>query len=275
MKKILCLFLALALLLSLAACGKCDHDWEKATCNAPKTCVKCGETDGKIAGHKWMDATCDVPKTCADCGKTDGTPLAHIWTDATYEAPKTCTLCGATEGESLSQTLAKELVGTWVIDVYMDQFVEGFTSNAGLPIAFTFSADGTYVQVPYEKEFSDALALLEADLCEYLVTQTYEAAAQEGYSKEQADKAFQKECGMTIREYAQTQVDEMGLDTFASAKVGGSYTVTGNQLTLDGRSTPLTLTVSLSGDTLQILDCNNESWIEVFGEYPVELQRKD
>ena len=249
MKKILSLILALAILLSLAACGKCDHDWEKATCDSPKTCVKCGQMEGEAPGHRW--------------------------TEATYESPKTCLRCGITEGTPLIPTLADELVGTWVIDVYMDQFVDGFSSDAGLPIAFTFNADGTYVQVPHEKEFEDALALLKADLCDYLIAQAYDAAAKEGYTQKQADEAFYDECGMTLRAYAEAEVEKMGLETLSSSKTTGAYTLSGDQLTLEGRNTPLTLTVSVSEDTLQILDCSNQSWIELFGDYPVRLQRAE
>lgn len=278
MKKILCLILALTLLLSLAACGKCDHSWAKATCETARTCTKCGEIDGKIAGHKWIDATCEAARTCAACGKTDGTPLAHDWVDATYDAPKTCTLCGATEGESLSQALADELVGTWVAYAYMDRAAaapEGFSNENGLPIAFIFHDDGTYEQVPYEKEFDDALTSLKADLCDYLVAQAYETAAKEGYSQKQADEAFYKDSGMTIREYAEAEVDKMGLDSLSSTKTSGTYTVRGDGLTLDNRSTPLTLTIALEDDTLQILGCNDDGWARLFGDYPIELQRKD
>lgn len=278
MKKILCLFLALTLLLSLSACGKCDHNWTKATCETARTCTKCGEIDGKIAGHKWIDATCETARTCAACGKTDGTPLAHDWVDATYDAPKTCTLCGATEGESLSQALADELVGTWVAYAYMDRAAaapEGFSNENGLPIAFIFHDDGTYEQVPYEKEFDDALTSLKADLCDYLVAQAYETAAKEGYSQKQADDAFFKDSGMTIREYAEAEVDKMGFDSLSSTKTSGTYTVRGDGLTLDNRSTPLTLTIALEDDTLQILGCNDDGWARLFGDYPIELQRKD
>lgn len=275
MKKILSLILVMTLVVCLAACGKCDHDWEKATCDAPKTCAKCGQMEGEARGHRWADATCEAAKTCSVCGKADGTALGHNWADATEAAPKTCLRCGATEGEPLTQSLAGELVGTWVIDVYMDQFVEGFSSDAGLPIAFTFYADGTYVQVPYEKTFADSLALLKSDLCDYLITQAYEAAAKEGYSQKQADEAFYNQCGMTLREYAEAEVEKMGLDTMANSKTTGTYTVSGDRLTLEGRETPLTLTVSVSESTLQILSCDDESWIQVFGEYPVQLQRQD
>ena len=67
----------------------------------------------------------------------------------------------------------------------------------------------------------------------------------------------------------------MGLDSLSSTKTSGTYTVRGNELTLDNRSTPLTLTIALEDDTLQILGCNDDGWAKLFGDYPIELQRKD
>ena len=51
--------------------------------------------------HEWIDATCDAPKTCIGCGLTEGEKLDHVWKDATVDAPKTCEKCGKTEGEKL------------------------------------------------------------------------------------------------------------------------------------------------------------------------------
>lgn len=94
--------LLLAVLCMLLLCGcQCDHDWEKATCEEPRTCSECGETRGDPKGHDWVDATCEEPKTCSECGETEGEPLGHDWQDATCEEPRTCTECGETEGEPL------------------------------------------------------------------------------------------------------------------------------------------------------------------------------
>lgn len=52
--------------------------------------------------HKnWIEATCDSPKTCAKCGYTEGSPLEHDYADATCTKPQKCKLCGQTEGEAL------------------------------------------------------------------------------------------------------------------------------------------------------------------------------
>lgn len=55
----------------------CHHDWKEATCTTPKTCSKCGKTEGESLSHKWQQATCTKPKTCERCGETDGNALGH------------------------------------------------------------------------------------------------------------------------------------------------------------------------------------------------------
>ena len=69
-KRLMLVLLAVLCVVMLAACGECEHDWEKATCEEPKTCSECGETKGKAKGHEWVDATCEEPKTCSECGET-------------------------------------------------------------------------------------------------------------------------------------------------------------------------------------------------------------
>ena len=78
----------------------CSHNWKDATCTTPKTCTKCGATEGKASGHNWKDATCTAPKTCSKCNATEGNAGGHSWKDATCTAPKTCSKCGATEGNA-------------------------------------------------------------------------------------------------------------------------------------------------------------------------------
>ena len=76
MKKLyrgLFLLLCITLVISLCYCA-CRHEWQEATCTEPKTCIKCGETEGEPAGHKWEEATVDRPKNCSVCGLTEGEP---------------------------------------------------------------------------------------------------------------------------------------------------------------------------------------------------------
>lgn len=104
MKKLFALLTILILAAALlCACG-CDHAWEEADCNDPKTCTKCGATEGEELGHDYVDASCESPKTCARCDKTRGEALGHTWEEATCASPKTCAVCGKTEGEALSHT---------------------------------------------------------------------------------------------------------------------------------------------------------------------------
>ena len=49
MKKILLVLISLCV---LSGCSSLHtHQWEEATCDQPKTCSKCGETEGEALGH--------------------------------------------------------------------------------------------------------------------------------------------------------------------------------------------------------------------------------
>ena len=78
MKRLISFALVLAFVFSMTACG-CQHEWQDATCTAPKTCTKCGETEGEAAGHQpgtqtvsdvdpaHLSMTCDI--LCAVCSE--------------------------------------------------------------------------------------------------------------------------------------------------------------------------------------------------------------
>lgn len=86
----------------------CSHSWKDATCTAPKTCTKCGETSGKAADHSWKAATCTAPKTCSKCGKTEGAALDHSYADGV------CTGCGAEAPKSAYDEFVE---GVWKCEV--------------------------------------------------------------------------------------------------------------------------------------------------------------
>lgn len=89
-------------IISFMLTGCCmSHEWKEATCSEPKTCTKCGETEGEALGHTWVDATCAEAKHCSVCGETEGEPLEHTLTEANYQQPATCEICGETVGEPL------------------------------------------------------------------------------------------------------------------------------------------------------------------------------
>lgn len=82
----------------------CNHQWNAATCDTPKTCLLCGTVAGTQLNHQWINATCSTPKTCLLCNSSIGEPLAHQWVDASCEAPKICSLCNVAEGEKGSHS---------------------------------------------------------------------------------------------------------------------------------------------------------------------------
>ena len=102
-KRLLTILPILALVLTFTGCG-CEHEWNAATCSAPKTCSLCGKTEGEALPHTWTNATCTDAKTCSVCGATEGEALGHTWTDATCTTLKTCSVCKAEEGELAAHT---------------------------------------------------------------------------------------------------------------------------------------------------------------------------
>lgn len=74
------------------------HDYQEATCSAPKTCKVCGYTTGSPLEHDFTEATCSAPKTCILCKLTEGEPLDHDYSEATCTTAKTCSVCKKTSG---------------------------------------------------------------------------------------------------------------------------------------------------------------------------------
>lgn len=104
MRRIISLFLVVAI---SATCltGCClKHEYAPATCEAPSTCIKCGKTEGEALGHRWEEATCSAPKTCSSCNSTEGEPSPHTWISATCTKAKTCSHCKLTYGEPNGHT---------------------------------------------------------------------------------------------------------------------------------------------------------------------------
>lgn len=106
MKRVISLLLIAAMAVSLCGCS-CKHEWVDATCETPKTCSLCGQTEGEVLSHSWADADCESPKTCRLCEKTEGEALGHRWQDATCTNPKSCAFCAATEGDVTAHSYGK------------------------------------------------------------------------------------------------------------------------------------------------------------------------
>lgn len=97
-KRILAIALVFICSISLFGCG-CKHEWKEATCTEPKTCSKCGETEGEALGHSWEEATCEKPKTCSRCNATEGEALGHSVTDWNIDKEATCAEEGSKSGQ--------------------------------------------------------------------------------------------------------------------------------------------------------------------------------
>ena len=264
-RKLFVMILALCCLLVFSGC--CFHsEWYAATCETPKTCVKCGETEGEALGHTWVDATCTAPKTCSACRLTEGEALGHSWVDATTEAPKTCTTCSATEGERIitdarfTTASTIDLYGKWVanLPISSEMFgIEGFEGALDLQISIELGNDGT-MKMGYttlnDEDFTAALI-------DYTVDSIYAELAAEGLSQEEADAGMVEAYGMTTQEYAEAAFAELDFGAiFEAMNITGVYYVEDNLLytgiswdmemgasefTLDGDS--LTLAEELSG----------------------------
>lgn len=83
-------------------CSGCSKWFEDATGNVEITdhsSVVLGHL-----GHDWADATCTAPKTCSRCGATEGTPLGHnfavSWSSDASGHWHACSRCDAKDGEA-------------------------------------------------------------------------------------------------------------------------------------------------------------------------------
>lgn len=92
------------------------HDWIDATCTEPKTCDRCGETEGTALGHNWATEWSSNADNhwhaCTRCDAKDGEGAHNPGAPATETTPQICTDCGyviesATGHECLAGTLTK------------------------------------------------------------------------------------------------------------------------------------------------------------------------
>ena len=232
MKKWIALMLVLAMCLTFAACG-CKHEWYAATCDAPKTCSLCGETEGEANGHSIVAATCEEAEHCENCDYVNGEALGHVWVDATTEAPKTCQTCGATEGERIitdprfTTAATKDLHGTWELEVELTGDMMGipdFPAGATIQLQLIFSNAGEIdISAGVGDSFMDAMK-------QYTVDSIYAEFEMQGMDRETADAAFAEVYDMTIVEYvdeelAAIDLNEMFTAMFGAIDMGGVYYV--------------------------------------------------
>ncbi len=92
MKRVLLFVLCMTALLLLMSGCQCKHEWQEGDCLHPKTCSKCGVTEGGPV-HRWEEANCEEPKHCTICVATEGEVYHPQWLEADCENPKHCALC--------------------------------------------------------------------------------------------------------------------------------------------------------------------------------------
>ncbi len=90
----------------------CFHKWQDANCTAPKTCVRCHDTEGKALGHDKKPANCVDPITCLTCGKMFGSALGHDMKAATCTSPGECRRCKKEFGAPKEHNWAEETATT-------------------------------------------------------------------------------------------------------------------------------------------------------------------
>ena len=123
-----------------------SHTYSAATCTSPKTCSKCGTTEGSALGHNWGAWYVDKPattsaegvekRTCARCGKPDTRSIPKItnttptvvnpevlktnpyknWDDDPYAIGSTVTM---TDYKNKTRTFTKNYKNRWVTENYV------------------------------------------------------------------------------------------------------------------------------------------------------------
>jgi len=140
---------------------ECAHDeWDAATCEAPKTCSKCGETVGQRVPHNYVDGVCTV------CEKPDPRVPSESWTKVTnvsdLKAGDKIVIVANTTAKALSTTQNKNNRGaagvtksgntvTFDSDVQIIELVTGTVSGTfgfkvGTQYLYAASSSSNYLR---------------------------------------------------------------------------------------------------------------------------------
>lgn len=145
-RKLVTVILAAAVSVSLlAGCGNSAGTGNNSNTEGETESAEASENAEAQCEHTWVDATCQEPKHCSKCGETEGTALDHVWAEATFAAPKTCTLCGETEGER-EQSYFEEH-GVDVPDAPVSCTVDGVIYNPDNPEKYQKVVDAVWEQI--------------------------------------------------------------------------------------------------------------------------------
>lgn len=168
-RKLVTVILAAAMSVSLlAGCGNSAGTENNSNTEGETESAEASESTEAECEHEWVDATCQEPKHCSKCGETEGTPLDHEWAEATFAAPKTCTLCGETEGERTQSYFEEH--GVEVPDAPVSCTVDGLIHNRDNPEEFQKVVDTTWEQTEcyIEPAEEDGYQLIHLELVKTL-----------------------------------------------------------------------------------------------------------
>lgn len=129
-------------------------------------------TDPDDCVHNWADATCIAPKSCTKCGETEGDSLGHD-----LNSDQKCTRCGEDLRYVISYTYAigtQELGTIWnphALKTYADKTIFNYITSPLVDISIKDSINGIYQWV-YEMATSvkDVTSTHKNDLTKYGVT---------------------------------------------------------------------------------------------------------
>lgn len=168
MKKVIRIILmVICIILSLAGCGACEHEWREPTCDEPMTCVKCGVTEGESLGHEWEDATYTSPKTCSRCGLTEGEPEespyknCKTWEDV-FRLSFSDDFSIKSDGNAYLLTFSSvNSIQDFMVDAFLSTSLIGKPEIAGVPFdnseidgaLFRLDGVGTVVAAKFENAF--------------------------------------------------------------------------------------------------------------------------
>lgn len=178
-RKLVTVILAAAMSASLLA--GCGTKAEPVVSESVEGTEATSESTEAECEHEWVDATCQEPKHCSKCGETEGTPLDHEWAEATFAAPKTCTLCGEIEGERTQSYFEEH--GVDVPDAPVSCTVDGLIYDPDDPEEYQRVIDAVWEQTDCytEPAEEDGYQLIHLELC-VNTPAFYDAAKNASYS---------------------------------------------------------------------------------------------
>ena len=236
-----------------SACHKCgeeredviEHKWVQipndTSCSVREACEGCGAIKGEITPHNWQEATCVAPKTCTVCGATEGEALEHIPEEDDYDCTTAlkCQNCDYIFVSAKSHAVDEE-------NIYStDEVHYNECTNEGCEVQFNKEAhsgkdDGdctTWVLCKCgwlvkeaneshtaEEDDGDCTTALKCQNCEYIFVSAKSHAVDEEkmYSTEEVhfNKCTNEGCKVQINKEAHSGEDDGDCTTWVLCKCG-------------------------------------------------------